>query len=102
MNISILYGGTSTEHKISIQTGLAVAEALKDHYKLDLINLEAEIYNSPHLLLDTDLVFNALHGGEGENGSIQAFLDLHHIPYTGSGSEKPEYCRFHLHLHAAH
>ncbi len=87
MNISILYGGTSTEHKISIQTGLAVAEAVKDRYKLDLINLEAEIYNSPHLLLDTDLVFNALHGGEGENGSIQAFLDLHHIPYTGSGSK---------------
>ena len=87
MNISILYGGASTEHKISIQTGLAVAEALKDRYKLDLINLEAEIYNSPHLLLDTDLVFNALHGGDGENGSIQAFLDLHHIPYTGSGSK---------------
>ena len=87
MNISILYGGTSTEHKISIQTGLAVAEAMKDRYKLDMINLGAEIYNSPHLLLDTDLVFNALHGGEGENGSIQAFLDMHHIPYTGSGSK---------------
>ena len=87
MTISILYGGVSTEHKISIQTGLAVAEAMKDRHKLDLINLEAEIYNSPHLLLDTDLVFNALHGGEGENGSIQAFLDLHHIPYTGSGSK---------------
>ena len=48
MNISILYGGTSTEHKISIQTGLAVAEAVQDRYKLDLIYLEAEIYNSPY------------------------------------------------------
>ena len=87
MNISILYGGASTEHKISIQTGLAIAEAIKDRYNLDMINLEAEIYNAPQLLLGADLVFNALHGGDGENGSIQSFLDLHHIPYTGSGAK---------------
>ena len=87
MNITILYGGTSTEHKISIQTGLAIAEAIKDRYNLDMINLDGKIYNAPHLLLDTDLVINALHGGDGENGSIQSFLDLHHIPYTGSGAK---------------
>ena len=87
MNISILYGGTSTEHKISIQTGLAVAEAINGRYKIDMVNLEKEIYMSPHNLLDTDLVFNALHGGDGENGTIQAYLDLHHIAYTGSGSK---------------
>ena len=87
LNISILYGGDSTEHKISIQTGLAIAEAIKDRYKLDMINLETEIYNAPQMLLGADLVFNALHGGDGENGSIQSFLDLHHIPYTGSGAK---------------
>ena len=87
MNISILYGGTSTEHNISIQTGLAIAEAIKDRYNLDMINLESEIYNAPQLLLGADLVFSALHGGDGENGSIQSFLDLHHIPYTGSGAK---------------
>jgi D-alanine-D-alanine ligase len=32
-----------------------------------------------------DLVFVALHGGEGENGTLQALLDLAGIPYTGSG-----------------
>ncbi len=87
MNISILYGGASTEHKISIQTGLAIAEAIKDRYNLDMINLDSEIYNAPQLLVGSDLVFNALHGGDGENGSIQSFLDLHHIPYTGSGAK---------------
>ena len=87
MNISILYGGASTEHKISIQTGLAIAEAIKDRYNLDMINLDSEIYNAPHVLMGSDLVFNALHGGDGENGSIQSFLDLHHIPYTGSGAK---------------
>ena len=87
MNISILYGGSSTEHKVSIQTGLAVAEAIKDLHNLDMINLDTEVYETPQLLLGTDLVFNALHGGDGENGSIQAFLDLYNIPYTGSGSK---------------
>jgi len=87
LNISILYGGSSTEHKISIKTGLAIAEAIKDWYNLDMINLQAEIDNVPQLLLGADLVFNALHGGDGENGSIQSFLDLHHIPYTGSGAK---------------
>ena len=87
MNITILYGGTSTEHKISIQTGLAIAEAINGRYNLDMINLDGEIYNAPHLLLDTDLVFNALHGGDGENGSIQSFMDLHRIQYTGSGAK---------------
>jgi len=84
VNISILYGGTSTEHQVSIQTGLAITEAIKDRYNLDMIHLDSEIYNTPQLLLGADLVFNALHGGDGENGSIQAFLDLHYIPYTGS------------------
>ena len=87
LNISILYGGASTEHKISIQSGLAIAEAMKDRYNLDMINLDSEIYNAPQLLVGSDLVFNALHGGDGENGSIQSFLDLHHIPYTGSGAK---------------
>jgi len=87
LNITILYGGTSTEHKISIQTGLAIAEAINGRYNLDMINLDDEIYNTPQLLLDTDLVFNALHGGDGENGSIQSFMDLHHIQYTGSGAK---------------
>ena len=87
MNISILYGGASTEHKISIQTGFAVAEAIKDIYNLEMVNLDKEIYQSPHNLLDADLVFNALHGGDGENGTIQAYLDLHHITYTGSGAK---------------
>ncbi len=35
---------------------------------------------------DFDIVFNGLHGGPGENGTIQAVLDFLHIPYTGSGA----------------
>ena len=50
MNISILYGGASAKHKISIQTGMAIADAIKDRYSLDMINLESEIYNSQQLV----------------------------------------------------
>ena len=92
MNISILYGGASTEHKISIQTGLAVAEAIHGAYNLDMVNLEKEIYQSPHNLLDADLVFNALHGGDGENGVIPGFLESLGVRYTGSGNEASAIC----------
>ncbi len=87
MNISILFGGDSSEKKVSIKTALAVADAIGSSYKLNMVSLEPSIYNNPQVLMGSDLVFNALHGGEGEDGSIQAFLDLHHIRYTGSGSK---------------
>jgi len=54
----------------------------------DLEKLEGETtiqtISSPDLK-NVDLVFIALHGGAGENGTIQALLDLMEIPYTGSG-----------------
>ena len=37
------------------------------------------------ILAHADITFNALHGGDGENGRIQSFLDILHIPYTGDG-----------------
>jgi len=87
LNISIIYGGTSAEHKISIQTGLAVAEAIKDRYNLNMVNTQKGIYPFLSNLEDVDLIFNAMHGGDGENGTIQAYLNYHHIAYTGSGSK---------------
>ncbi len=87
MKIVILYGGFSAEYKVSIQTGIAIAESIKAHHGLDMINMDTNIYSSPDILYDADLVFNALHGGDGENGNIQAFMDSHNIQYTGSGSK---------------
>jgi len=87
LKIIILYGGYSAEHKVSIQTGIAIAEAIKGRHDLDMINMNSEIYSSPQIFYGADLIFNALHGGDGENGNIQSFMDSHHIPYTGSGSK---------------
>lgn len=47
-----------------------------DHFTAQVLQLKKE---------KIDIVFNALHGGNGENGVISAILELAHIPYTGSG-----------------
>ena len=87
MKIAILYGGVSSENKISIKTAFAIAEAISKKFDIEMIHLNGHI--SAHLkkMLSSDLVINALHGGDGEDGTIQAYLDLHHIPYTGSGAK---------------
>ena len=87
MNISILFGGTSTEHKISIQTGLSIAEAIKGRHSIDMVKLDQNFYKYVKNKIKTNVVFNALHGGDGENGRVQSFLELNNIVYTGSNSK---------------
>ena len=90
MNLSIIYGGSSSEYSVSIKTGLAIADAIKDLYHVDLVDLSQGFDNCLQNLLNSKLVFNALHGGDGENGNIQKKLDQHNILYTGSGPSASE------------
>ncbi len=87
MKIAVLMGGDSSERDISLQTGKAVAEALAhaghEVLALDIPNVEAVLNDSR--LKDQDVVFPALHGGEGEDGHLQAVLDVMGIPYALSG-----------------
>jgi len=85
MKIAVLMGGPSSEREVSLRSGEAVYQALvsKGHevYKLDLSpSTPSELLNSR-----PDLVFIALHGKPGEDGSVQGMLELLGIPYTGSG-----------------
>ena len=50
-----------------------------------LVRLNAELPGTLRSLPQTDVVFLALHGGQGEDGTLQALLDLTGVPYTGSG-----------------
>ena len=85
--VMVLMGGFSAEREVSLVSGKGVAEALEragyQVYAYDLKNVEdfiSEIKaNRP------DVIFNALHGNWGEDGEIQALLDLLQIPYTHSG-----------------
>ncbi|MGB9860162.1 MAG: D-alanine--D-alanine ligase [Moorellaceae bacterium] len=85
MKIAVLMGGPSSEREISLKSGEAVYQALlsKGHeaYKLDLSpSIASEL-----LAHRPDLVFIALHGKPGEDGSVQGMLEVLGIPYTGSG-----------------
>jgi D-alanine-D-alanine ligase len=92
VRILVLMGGVSTERDVSLSTGRAVAEALKTAghtiTEYDLAPASGrdvqDLVSSPELGA-ADVVFLALHGGEGEDGRIQALLDLLGVAYTGSG-----------------
>ena len=66
---------------------MEVASVLDPFLSVDLIELNhLNFATFIDEIKDNTLVFNALHGGEGENGQIQSFLSQHDIPYTGSES----------------
>lgn len=86
MKIAILYGGDSPEREISLKSGKCVYDALKKKYKkVKLFDPSKKDFIKNFLNFKPDLVFIALHGGIGENGGIQGFLETLKIPYTGSG-----------------
>jgi D-alanine-D-alanine ligase len=87
LKIAVVLGGASSEKDISLLTGLSITEALSSKYDIEVIHIGSDISILPEKLLGANLVFNALHGGIGENGDIQAFFDLHHISYCGSGAK---------------
>ncbi len=113
MKIVVLMGGTSAERPISLRTGTGIASALRarghDVTAVDTADgavlpaggevarelpvdseggivprERADLAERP-AVHDAELVFLALHGGAGEDGTIQALLDLADKPYTGSG-----------------
>ena len=84
MKIAVLMGGNSAEREVSLHSGEAVVEALQrsgtDVFACDY---EGDIRNFLSKLAEADVVFMALHGGEGENGTVQGILEEESIVYTG-------------------
>lgn len=85
IHVAVLYGGWSNERPVSLVTGENVADALERiGYKVTRIDMDRDVA----LRLSEakpDVVFNALHGTPGEDGTIQGMLDLMGIKYTHSG-----------------
>ncbi len=86
-NVALLMGGWSPEREVSLSSGIECAKALADRgYRVRSIDVGRDL---PALLraLDPrpDLIFNALHGVGGEDGTIQGVLEMLAIPYTHSG-----------------
>jgi len=92
--IGILMGGPSTEREVSLKSGRAVYETLKN-LRLDIvaIDIKTDARKENMRLIRShglDCVFLALHGRFGEDGSIQKILDELDLPYTGSGKSASE------------
>jgi len=88
--IAVLYGGFSSERKISLKTGYAVYKCLskwKD-FKVSLVDIRKENCVNQILKLKkqkVDIVFIALHGKFGEDGKLQSLLETIGLKYTGCG-----------------
>lgn len=86
MKIAVVMGGITAEREVSLRSGQAILNSLLrqgyDAYKIDLTK---ENLVSAFTENDYDLVYLALHGEYGEDGRVQAILDMLGKKYTGSG-----------------
>ena len=81
--VAVLFGGTSAEREVSLNSGSRVLAALQGQ------GIDAHPFDPAEQPLDAlkgyERAFIALHGRHGEDGTIQGALEVMHIPYTGSG-----------------
>jgi len=83
--VGVLYGGLSAEREVSLKSGKAVGLALQElGYTVTLIDADCEVAEKLKSA-QVEVVFNALHGAYGEDGTIQGVLEYLRIPYTGPG-----------------
>jgi D-alanine-D-alanine ligase len=82
LDITVMMGGPSAERAVSLRSGTAVASALAGlGHRVTRLDPVEEGWSLPE---PTDVVFLALHGTYGEDGTVQSRLDALGVPYTGS------------------
>ena len=85
LHVAVLMGGWSAEREVSLSSGAGVAAALESlGHRVTRIDMGRDVAER---LAEAapDVVFNALHGTPGEDGSVQGMLDLMGLKYTHSG-----------------
>ncbi len=92
MKIAVFMGGSSEEREVSLMSGSAIYEGLKEkNHDVVLFDVEWDSKDTLFSAIDKvlgngiDIVFSALHGGLGENGGVQGVFEAAGITYTGSG-----------------
>ena len=110
INVLVICGGPSNEREVSLKTGLQIAKSLPDHkYELTLAEISKDgrwflsgnvnqflegpkssskaliPHNNTKEFKAFEVAFIGMHGKFGEDGKIQAILEMIGIPYTGSG-----------------
>ena len=85
LNITVMLGGPSAERKVSLLSGAAVVKALRAlGHTVQELDPRDDSWTLPAV---TDVVFLALHGTYGEDGTVQRHLEALGVPYTGCGPE---------------
>jgi len=86
--IAVLMGGPGSERRVSLASGPAVAEALRElGARVSEVDVAGPGFELPGGI---DLAFNNIHGTFGEDGQLQRELDARHVRYTGEGVEGSE------------
>ncbi|MBT9165230.1 MAG: D-alanine--D-alanine ligase A [candidate division WS2 bacterium] len=86
--VMVLMGGPSFEHEVSLTSGQAIYNALlkSDTYEPFKVTIDKKgHFQEPEFYKNYDFVFIALHGPFGEDGTIQGFLEILNLPYSGAG-----------------
>ena len=85
LHVAVLMGGWSSERPVSLMSGNGVADALEARgHKVTRIDMDRDV--AARLTeAAPDVVFNALHGTPGEDGTVQGMMDLMGLKYTHSG-----------------
>ena len=84
-HVAVLKGGVSNERPVSLMSGAECARALRNAgYQVTEVDVGFDIAEVLREL-KPDVVFNALHGRYGEDGTVQGVLEFLRIPYTHSG-----------------
>ena len=84
-HVAVLMGGPAKEREVSLMSGNGVADALEGRgYRVTRIDMDRQVA-ARIAEAAPDVVFNALHGVPGEDGTVQGMLDLMGVPYTHSG-----------------
>ena len=89
LHIAVLMGGWSSEREVSLMSGAGVADALEGlGHRVTRIDMDRQVATrlseaSP------DLVFNALHGTPGEDGTVQGMMDLWAFAIRTAASPRP-------------
>jgi D-alanine-D-alanine ligase len=103
VRVAVLRGGRSSEHEVSLESGRAVADGLREggHEALvvDIGRDGVWRHDGEELslrpsggLLGADVAFPVLHGPYGEDGSVQGVLEILDVPYVGSGVAASAVC----------